>query len=255
MRAQKFSFSVAKLICTKANKMKGILILSVLLGAFASISAQKPWDPTPINNTNWMNRHNGFVQTSTNNASSIDIVFLGSSSIDNWDSTGKQIWDAKYLPLKSVNYGIGGDKIENCLWRIMNGELDNISPKLFILYCGSNNVGSPVPDEVAQGVIVTLEEIERRLPETKVLYVGFNPRGDLNPVNTTFEKIVAINDRVKDWAEGSNQTTVFDMFNDLIEEWGKIKEYLYEQDKLHLNYPGYVLWDSLWNSTFYGLLN
>lgn len=41
-----------------------------------------------------------------------------------------QAWDTYFAPLNSLNFGIGGDCTEHVLWRIENGELDNINPKV-----------------------------------------------------------------------------------------------------------------------------
>ena len=41
-----------------------------------------------------------------------------------------QIWDQLFEPLCSLNFGIGGDSTQHVLWRIQNGELEHITPKV-----------------------------------------------------------------------------------------------------------------------------
>lgn len=41
-----------------------------------------------------------------------------------------QAWDTCFEPLHSLNFGIGGDCTEHVLWRIENGELDEMNPKV-----------------------------------------------------------------------------------------------------------------------------
>lgn len=41
-----------------------------------------------------------------------------------------QAWDTYFAPLNSLNFGIGGDCTEHVLWRIENGELDGVNPKV-----------------------------------------------------------------------------------------------------------------------------
>jgi len=42
------------------------------------------------------------------------------------------IWKDKFEPLNSLNFGICGDRIQNVLWRVQNGLLDHIKPKVCI---------------------------------------------------------------------------------------------------------------------------
>lgn len=41
-----------------------------------------------------------------------------------------QIWRQLFSPLHCLNFGVGGDATQHVLWRLSNGELDNISPKV-----------------------------------------------------------------------------------------------------------------------------
>ena len=41
-----------------------------------------------------------------------------------------QIWRELFSPLHAFNFGIGGDTTCNIMWRLQNGELKNIRPKV-----------------------------------------------------------------------------------------------------------------------------
>lgn len=41
-----------------------------------------------------------------------------------------QVWEEMFAPLHCLNFGIPEDKTQNVLWRIENGELENVSPKV-----------------------------------------------------------------------------------------------------------------------------
>ena len=39
-------------------------------------------------------------------------------------------WNKVFAPMHTLNFGIGGDETQHVLWRILNGELDNVKPKV-----------------------------------------------------------------------------------------------------------------------------
>lgn len=41
-----------------------------------------------------------------------------------------QVWRELFSPLHALSFGIGGDTTCNVLWRLQNGELENIRPKV-----------------------------------------------------------------------------------------------------------------------------
>ena len=81
----------------------------------------------------------------------IGLLFLGDSIIEGWSGRGKQVWEKSYADLKPANFGIGGDRTQHVLWRIDNGELDGISPKVLVLMLGTNNLGSNPNEQIAKG--------------------------------------------------------------------------------------------------------
>jgi len=120
------------------------------------------------------NRHEEFLKVAK--AGGVDLLFLGDSITDGWRGGGKAVWDKNFASLKAANFGISGDRTEHVIWRLRNGELEGIQPKLVVLMIGTNN-GDPAQD-VALGIKTILMDIHERSPRSKVLLLGIFPRSE-----------------------------------------------------------------------------
>lgn len=117
----------------------------------------------------------------------IDILFLGDSITQYWSDPryGQKVWEKELLPLKAANFGINGDRIQNLLWRIRNGEADGFQPDVVVLLIGTNNTGYEKDrrtprnstGEVIEGIGVVTGELKQRFPEARILLLGLLPRG------------------------------------------------------------------------------
>ena len=79
------------------------------------------------------------------------LVLIGDSIIANFDKCS-DIFDKFFLPFRTLNFGICGDKIQNVLWRVYNMTLP-ASVEYVIIHCGTNNPGHNSPLQVAEGLI------------------------------------------------------------------------------------------------------
>src|SRR5207237_9418968 len=84
--------------------------------------------------------------------------------------------EENFSALKPANFGISGDRTQHVLWRINNGELDGIKPKVTVIMIGTNNMGSDSADAIAQG-IENIVKVVREKTGSKVLLLGIFPRG------------------------------------------------------------------------------
>ena len=107
------------------------------------------------------------------------LVFLGDSITQGWGGEGRAEWKARFAPLGAANLGIGGDRTQNILWRIMHGALAGLRPELVVLKIGVNNLWSEVQecgtDRVADGVAACAAAIRAKCPDAKVLVLGILP--------------------------------------------------------------------------------
>lgn len=208
-------------------------------GLVSATLAQQPWEPAARNEQWWLDRHRQFLESTSRLGDQIKIVFLGSSLVENWGNEGRPVWEANYPQLGAINYGIGGDKTENVLWRIQEGELDGLNPKLVVLYIGSNNVPVvPSNDDVVRGVNTVVTKLHEKLPNTNILLVATFPRADQSDVPNILRRIRAIDDKLQVLVSGDAQrkSHYIDLFYFLAPpSLDRIYQELYVSDKLHLN--------------------
>ncbi len=114
----------------------------------------------------------------------VDLIFLGDSITQDWERHGppawadfQPVWRRFYGDRHAVNLGFVGDTTASLLWRIDNGEVSGISPKVAVVLIGANNMGRPhwsAADTVA-GIDAIIAELRKRLPRTKILLLGVLP--------------------------------------------------------------------------------
>ena len=57
-----------------------------------------------------------------------DILWVGDSILQHL--VNSNIWEKSFCQMHSLNFSIGGDRTENLLWRLQNGELEGLAPKV-----------------------------------------------------------------------------------------------------------------------------
>jgi lysophospholipase L1-like esterase len=177
-----------------------------------------------------------------------DLVFIGDSITARWPS---ELLQARYGKHRPVNLGIGGDWIQNVLWRVLHGVLGKASPKVIVLLIGTNNLGGFTPDEVAEGIGRLLRMIHEQTPASKILVLGILPRG-LSVRDPLNDKVREVNAKLAPMADGK---TVFflDVGHALVEPDGTISPAVMP-DRLHVATPGFVRWLDAMGPTLDNLL-
>jgi beta-glucosidase len=170
--------------------MKKIIVRAFCFSIIVStcvIAAKNPCDikadsnsvvPIPkLDKESWVSRHNDILKRIKQGK--VDIIMVGDSITHFWETSGKQVWDKYYANRNVVNMGISGDKTQNVIWRLQNGEVSNINPKLAILMIGTNNSKNNdyTSQQIADGVKAIVCQLRTRLPQTKILILAIFPRG------------------------------------------------------------------------------
>jgi len=132
--------------------------------------AEKPDDT--LGDGRWMAMHQRFL-SETRDAEP-EILWVGDTVIQNLANS--RIWETSFCLMHSLNFGIGGDRTENVLWRLENGELDNLSPKVVVLGVGQNNHGDS-PEDIAEGVATICKLVRSKQPQAFLILLTLLPVG------------------------------------------------------------------------------
>ncbi|MFT2092480.1 GDSL-type esterase/lipase family protein [Paraglaciecola sp. 2405UD69-4] len=126
----------------------------------------------------WQLRHQQKCQEVKQVNHAAKIVFLGDSITHAWEVEGEQAWQQHFAAKNAINLGFSGDRTEHLLWRIQNGELDELSPDWVIILIGTNNPGHrhDSPEHTAAAIELILKEITTRLPNSKIILMAIFPR-------------------------------------------------------------------------------
>ena len=100
-------------------------------------------------------------------------MFLGDLLIERFPRDASTVWREHIQKRGVLNAGVSGDRTENLLWRLQNGNLDGPPPSLVVLLIGTNDLaydGKPrSPELAAEGIRANLLYLRERLPDTPIL--------------------------------------------------------------------------------------
>jgi lysophospholipase L1-like esterase len=94
------------------------------------------------------------------------------------------VWKRHFEPLHALNLGMNGQRTQEILWNLQNGQLDFVkSPKVAMLLIGTNNADDRnfaktyTPEQIFAGTKAIIDLIRQRHPATKILVLRIFPRG------------------------------------------------------------------------------
>ena len=195
----------------------------------------------------------------------IDIYFEGDSIMRRWGALDyPQLlanWRENFFGWNAADFAWGGDTVQNILWRLENGELDNVHPKVIVLQAGTNNIGSrpargeddPRIAEVTAGIEAILDIFKTKTPEATIILTGIFPRNDnaVNPIGV-MPVIEAINENLAKLDDGK-KIRYININDKLADEAGHLYEGM-TMDKLHLSVKGCQVWADALKPIFTELL-
>ncbi len=193
-------------------------------------SANDPTKPVP-GGVRWFGRmHNDYAGQCKSRK--FDLCFLGDSITQMWPGDH---FAKNFGKFNSVNFGIGGDRAENVLWRLENGELQGTEQKLTVLLIGTNNQGRNTAEEVAIGVTAVVKKLQANCPKTRILLLGIFPSA-----GTPLEKTNAANAIIAKLDDGKT-IRYLDVGAKFLDAEGKIQPGILS-DAVHLQRKAYDIW-------------
>jgi len=222
-------------------------ISCILLASFAAATAiaAQPSSvvPVPRENAWWKQRHEEKLEAVRGD--DFELVLLGDSITQRWEEEGSKAYAGITSKYRTLNLGFSGDRTQEVLWRLENGELDGLHPKWLVLLIGTNNLlpqGS-TPEETVEGIRKIADIIRQKLPDTTILIHSVFPRGQTS--KDPFRSLIAdTNKGIVEIAKEDHlvHVDIGDVF--LEPESGDAKAELFF-DFLHLSQAGYEKWASI----------
>jgi lysophospholipase L1-like esterase len=224
--------------------------LLVLIGfaalAAANFAVAAADQPAPRTDANSKQAHEDLVAKARQGG--IDLYFAGDSITRRWGSSDAAYadrlanWRANFFGWNAGDFGWGADRIENILWRIENGELDGVNPKVIVILAGTNNVGTqPADDEkiadITAGMKALLALCRAKAPAAKIILTAIFPRNDNPAVLPTIRRL---NENFAHFADGKT-VRFLDVNDRLADKDGTLFPGMMA-DKLHPTVKGYQVW-------------
>jgi lysophospholipase L1-like esterase len=235
------------------------LCAALVLASLAQAAAPPPDQPVQRTDANSQLAHAQMV--ANRKKGRIDVYFAGDSITRRWRATDYPQflahWNENFLGWNAANFGWGGDSIQNILWRMQNGELDDVHPRVIVVLAGTNNVGrAPAGDarvaEITRGLQALLDTLRKKAPRATIILMGILPRNDGANPKEVMRSITRINAKIAQLADG--KTVRYLNINDkLADPGGKLFEGM-TVDGLHLSRKGYQVWADALKPLFRELL-
>lgn len=231
--------------------------LAAALAAGVTLHAQTP--PTvpaappgpadvaaPRADQNSMTAHQQLLEKAR--AGGIDVYFIGDSIARRWGATDYPDLLANFrqnfFGWNAGDFGWGADRTEHILWRLEQGELDGVHPKVIVILAGTNNVGARPGGpakvaEITRGLAAILAICRAKAPAATIILTGIFPRNDNLAV---LPEIAAINANLSRLADG-RVVRYLNVNDRLADADGRLFDgMMNERDKLHPTLKGYQVW-------------
>jgi glycerophosphoryl diester phosphodiesterase/lysophospholipase L1-like esterase len=218
-------------------------------GRESGSSTPSPDEPAPRTDQNSRIAHEQLLEKARKGG--IDLYFVGDSITRRWGASDSQYshflanWRRNFFGWNAGNFAWGGDTTQNILWRLKNGELDGVNPKVIVILAGTNNVGKMNPrgsddprvSEITRGIKAIVDTCRQKAVNATIVLMGILPRNDNIAVMPIINQI---NGNIARFADG-RKIRYLNINDKLADKNGKFFDGM-APDGLHLDVKGYQVW-------------
>jgi lysophospholipase L1-like esterase len=192
----------------------------------------------------------------------IDVYFEGDSITRRWGATDYPEllahWKESFFGWNAADFGWGADRIENILWRLQNGELDGVHPKVIVLLAGTNNLGDTASADgidsavtnITRGLGAVVDVMRAKAPGAVIVVTAIFPRNDNLAVMPV---INGVNRNLEQLADGK-AIRYLNINRMLADDAGKLFDGMMNADKVHPALKAYQVWADALKPIFTELL-
>jgi beta-glucosidase len=201
----------------------------------------------------WLQRHRSKLSEIKAAKAPPQIVFIGDSITQGWEESGLTTWKKYFKSLNAINLGFNGDCTEHVLWRIEQGELDNMNPSIIIMMIGTNNAGhrKEDPQHTFLGIKAILSRIRQKQPNAQTVLLAIFPRGQFT--NDPLRKMTSETNALIRQLADNKHIHYLDINEKFLTEDGELTKEVAE-DFLHINAQQYDVWAKAMIKTISSLL-
>jgi lysophospholipase L1-like esterase len=230
------------------------LVLGLGLSATAAFAAapERPAAdvPQPRTDANSLQAHQDLL--AKRGKGRIDVYFVGDSITRRWGAAEPRYsallahWKKTFHGWNAANFAWGGDTTGNILWRLDNGELAGVDPRVIVVMAGTNNLfvapGATAAEaqaaDVARGIEAILRRCQQLAPRARIVLMGIAPRND----NMAHMPVINdVNARLARLADGQ-RIRFINLNSQLAGADGVLLPGMADADQLHLALPAYEVW-------------
>ena len=250
--AREAIITLAKLNINKLIKqMKRILLLLFLLvTTFASAQTATPTTliKTVIpfeqrDETSWITRYQKDITNYQKENKRLkdlfcDVLFLGSSSINLWDTIYED-----FAPLKLIRRSYGGATLRDMIYNY-NTIAKGYTPKSIVLYV-ENDLGNHKEGVNAVKCFdlfrIFIDKLKKDYPNTPLIVVSLKP--SQHKADQLKDQLL-VNALLEENATAQGYTYI-DITKVMYDEAGNLRTDIFKEDNLHMNAEGYKLWTAI----------